>query len=393
MADPYQPPLLQDEVNIPAPGDDVDSIGNDSNGISLQPTFGDKEETDSPQPIQNNSQITPQQPQQPFQNQESTGAFHALTDEPEDRSQISKSNNQDFNRYNTPTGTNTSINSNNNNNYNTNNFDSNMRNENIKDNSMEYDDSSYLLQHPKSTRDLFGCSHLLVVPLFFTMSFFTYFDRGTLSASLDNIQTQLLNDSSFESGALASAYLFGYCLSCPFFALLGSYYPPIRMSAAGMFVWSLGCAFTGVFSNFYLLLGSRLLTGIGEASFLSFSSTIIDTIVPTESRSRWLGFFYMAIPLGYAFGDGIGGVIADQDISPFVKNDGTNESWRLTFLIEFVVMLPLIVMMLCMKSPPNMLVIKELKQGNDEGEPGKRHNTFVFFYFLCFMDYFPHSVQ
>ena len=82
--------------------------------------------------------------------------------------------------------------------------------------------------------DIFGCTHQWVVALFFTMSFFTYFDRGALSAALDHIQKQLLNDSSFKGGCLASSYLFGYCLSSPVFALLGAKFAPLKMSGLGL---------------------------------------------------------------------------------------------------------------------------------------------------------------
>ena len=120
-----------------------------------------------------------------------------------------------------------------------------------------------------------------------------------------------------------------------------------------------------------------MLTGIGEASFLAFAGTIIDIIAPDASRSLWLGTFYMGIPLGYAMGYAIGGTIADMSIYVtddcnkqwFDKNpdtDNCNESWRAIFVIETFIVLPLCVLLYCIKQPPNMLVIKLAKDELEE---------------------------
>lgn len=54
------------------------------------------------------------------------------------------------------------------------------------------------------------------------------------------------------------------------------------------FFWSLCSDDSSIYET-----GSRLLTGIGEASYLAFVGTIIDIIAPNASRSLWLGTFYM----------------------------------------------------------------------------------------------------
>ena len=89
-----------------------------------------------------------------------------------------------------------------------------------------------------------------------------------------------------------------------------------------MLTWASGCALTGFLSNFYLLILARLLTGIGEASFLAFSSTIIDVAAPHESRAFWLGLFFMAISFGYAIGYAGGGEMVSSNI---YHSDGDNQ--------------------------------------------------------------------
>ena len=51
-----------------------------------------------------------------------------------------------------------------------------------------------------------------------------------------------------------------------------------------------------------MLLGSRALVGIGEASYATIAPTIIADLFPAEKRLRMLSIFYMAMPLGSALG-------------------------------------------------------------------------------------------
>lgn len=94
--------------------------------------------------------------------------------------------------------------------------------------------------HRTLSKQLFNLDHYYMIPLLFLMSFFVCFDRGGLSASLNNAQDQLLDGSASKSGTVASCYIFGWCLSAPIFALLGGKYPPLKMSAIGMAAWCLG---------------------------------------------------------------------------------------------------------------------------------------------------------
>eukprot|EP01083_Nonionella_stella_P081826 225643_1 len=226
------------------------------------------------------------------------------------------------------------------------------------------------------SKKLFNLEHYISIPMFFMLSFFVYYDRGGLASALDTAQEQLLNDNAFHTGAVASCYLFGFCFTSPIFAILGNRYPPLKMSAIGMSVWCIGAFLTGwpspsFISNFVWLAVSRLLTGIGEASFLAFVGVIVDIIAPDNSRSLWLASLFTGIPLGYAMGFAVGGTIADMSIyvthncdDAWYKDEHVtdcNESWRAIFISEVFFVLPLCLVLFCMKQPPNMLVIKQAK--------------------------------
>ena len=47
-----------------------------------------------------------------------------------------------------------------------------------------------------------------------------------------------------------------------------------------------------------MLLASRCLVGIGEASYATVAPTIIADLFTTKKRLRILALFYMAIPIG-----------------------------------------------------------------------------------------------
>ena len=216
---------------------------------------------------------------------------------------------------------------------------------------------NYSINNITLCQELFGISHEKLIPILWFLAFFVYYDRGGISAALNNIQEQLFDNNTFKGGWLATSYLIGFCVTSPIFALLGSYYPPLKMSAFGMFLWLIGAGLTGILSNFIPLLLVRLLTGIGEASFLAFVSTIIDVITPNESRALWLGLFYAGIPLGYGMGMILGGIINGLNI---LTINGNNQTWRGIFISEAILVLPLcIILGFCIKSPANMLIIKQ----------------------------------
>lgn len=47
-----------------------------------------------------------------------------------------------------------------------------------------------------------------------------------------------------------------------------------------------------------MLLATRVLVGVGEASYATIAPTIIADMFPVHQRLRMLALFYMAIPFG-----------------------------------------------------------------------------------------------
>lgn len=143
------------------------------------------------------------------------------------------------------------------------------------------------------------------------LNLLNYLDRYVLSAVLPSLQPDLgINDG--EAGRLVTAFMIGYFITSPFFGYLGDRGSRKWLIALGILVWSVGTVLTGMATGFAMLLGFRILVGVGEASYATISpSWISDTFGPAK-RNNALTIFYVAIPVGAALGNIVGGLIDKQ---------------------------------------------------------------------------------
>jgi predicted MFS family arabinose efflux permease len=73
--------------------------------------------------------------------------------------------------------------------------------------------------------------------------------------------------------------------------------------------WSLACGASGLAAGFASLLLTRVFLGLGEAGYGPSAPTLIADLYPVEQRNRKLSLFFMAIPVGSAFGFAFGGLV------------------------------------------------------------------------------------
>jgi len=143
------------------------------------------------------------------------------------------------------------------------------------------------------------------------LNLFNYFDRFVLSAVLPSVQRDLqLSDG--DAGRLATAFMLGYFLTSPFFGYFGDRTSRKWLIAAGIFIWSLGTVLTGFAATFAILIGFRVMVGVGEASYATISPSYISDTFGPEKRNNALTIFYVAIPVGAALGGIVGGTIAAE---------------------------------------------------------------------------------
>ena len=152
-----------------------------------------------------------------------------------------------------------------------------------------------------------------------------YMDRLTLAGILEDVKEEF-NANDARAGILQTAFILSYMLFAPLFGYLGDRYSRKYLMAAGVFLWSvltlLGSLVSGNPSNrdkgwlhpdFLLFLGCRAMVGIGEASYSTIAPTLISDMFVGDLRSRMLGLFYFAIPVG----SGLGYIVGSETARAF----------------------------------------------------------------------------
>ena len=73
-----------------------------------------------------------------------------------------------------------------------------------------------------------------------------------------------------------------------------------KVLAAGVTVWSLLTAASGLCTNFTQLFVARLGVGVGEASCAPAASSLIGDLFPSEKRAKAMSLFMLGLPVGLA---------------------------------------------------------------------------------------------
>ncbi len=156
--------------------------------------------------------------------------------------------------------------------------------------------------------------------LLLAVNLLNYVDRQALYAVFPLIKADLqLSDTGL--GFLGSAFMLCYMLAAPFFGRLGDRSNRARLAAGGLAVWSLATMLSGLAGSYRVLLATRTLVGVGEASFGTVSPGLLSDYFPRERRGQILSLFYLAIPVGSALGYILGGQL------------GQTFGWQTAFLL------------------------------------------------------------
>ncbi|MFZ5451387.1 MAG: spinster family MFS transporter [Thermodesulfobacteriota bacterium] len=153
-----------------------------------------------------------------------------------------------------------------------------------------------------------------------SLNLLDYLDRY-LIASLGSLVKGEMGLSDRAFGFLGTAFFLVYFLSSPVFGYLGDRFGRIRLMAGGAVLWSLATSLTYWVATYPTLVLARGLVGVGEASFGTLAPAYLADLLPFNRRSRVLGFFYLALPVGSALAYLVGGLV------------GSKWGWRPAFLV------------------------------------------------------------
>ncbi len=167
------------------------------------------------------------------------------------------------------------------------------------------------------------------------VNFLNYIDRQVLPAVAPvMLQDPQLKLTDAELGYMEAALLLSFTVLAPIFGRLGDRYPRAKLMATAAVLWSIATATTGLVESFPVLPGAlrlhlpvvnvtlalsgvalalcavRACVGVGESAYSTITPSLIADYFPPHRRATALGVFQSAIPMGFALGFVIGGVLA-----------------------------------------------------------------------------------
>src|SRR5918911_1154119 len=205
-------------------------------------------------------------------------------------------------------------------------------------------------------------SHYALVVLT-VVNLLNYVDRQVLpSVASYMIRDEHLRLTDAEIGYMETALLLSFTVFAPVFGRLGDRYPRAKLMATAAVLWSFATALTGLADRFSFmpslslrlpfinatlalsgvalaLCAVRACVGVGESAYSTITPSLIADYFPHHKRATALGVFQAAIPMGFALGFVIGGVLAHFF------------GWRAAFMIVGVPGLITAVLVLRLREP------------------------------------------
>lgn len=159
----------------------------------------------------------------------------------------------------------------------------------------------------------------LVYMAMFAMNMLNYADRINLSMAASSIASTF-DLSPIQMGYMFSSFLWTYLICLIPAGLAVDSFGARKVTAIAMIVWSVGGLVSGLASSFLLLLGARLILGIGESASYPAGGRIVKEWAPTAER----GFAASLLNAGAYAGPALGSIVVGWLI--------TSLSWRGSFI-------------------------------------------------------------
>lgn len=144
--------------------------------------------------------------------------------------------------------------------------------------------------------------------LIFVVYMFDYADRMVVSSLIPYIKEDWhVNDA--DLGMLTSIVSLFIAIFVLPISVIVDRWSRKKMIAIMVFLWSIATFLCSFADNFTQLLVYRALTGIGEAAYCPAAVALIVKVFPREYRTRYLGIYDAASPIGAGLGLAVGGYI------------------------------------------------------------------------------------
>jgi EmrB/QacA subfamily drug resistance transporter len=163
------------------------------------------------------------------------------------------------------------------------------------------------------------------LPVILTATFMGLFDVFVVNVSAPSIQHDL-NATSGGLELVLAGYSFTYAIGLVTGGRMGDLFGRRRLFIGGMALFTIASALCGVAPTIAILIGGRLLQGVGAAAMVPQVLAIIHHNFPAEERARALSFFGATVGIGTVAGQILGGVLLQLDIAGL--------GWRPIFFVN-----------------------------------------------------------
>ncbi len=154
----------------------------------------------------------------------------------------------------------------------------------------------------------------------FLINALNFFDRQIIGAVGEPIRKEFgLGDTAL--GALNVAFTLIYAFIGLPLGKLADRFSRRKILSAGVFVWSIFTAASGLANSFWQIFALRLGVGVGEASCAPAANSLIGDYFPAKTRAKATSIFMLGLPVGLALSFAVSGAVA--------KNYG----WRAAFFV------------------------------------------------------------
>jgi len=152
---------------------------------------------------------------------------------------------------------------------------------------------------------------VVLVPLLALAIFINYVDRGNLATAAPLIKTQL-NITNTQFGILVSAFFWIYAPGQVLAAWMAQKFNAYRTLTIGLALWSVATMLSGFATGFAMLLGLRVLLGLGESVGFPASSKLLAQHLPPHLLGLSNALIAAGLMLGPAAGTFFGGLLIAQ---------------------------------------------------------------------------------
>ncbi|MGJ8562526.1 MAG: MFS transporter [Alphaproteobacteria bacterium] len=171
---------------------------------------------------------------------------------------------------------------------------------------------------------------------FLTLAYIlSFLDRYILGLLLDPIKADLQFDDYQMGLLLGPAFIILYIGMALPIGLIVDRKKRTWIVAAGIAVWSGFTMLTGLARTFWLFFSARMFVGVGEAVLSPSAFSIIGDSFPKERRGKPIAFYSLALIIGSAMANFIGGYVVKWAKTAGVIDlplVGVIEPWQLVFL-------------------------------------------------------------